>query len=65
MVALSNPCINRGTSFVDDFKGTAPMYVLLMISESVATQFSLMIFDPSGVTCAVKSMRHPWKQFCR
>jgi len=36
-----------------------------MISESAATQFLLMIFDPTGVACAVESMRHPWKQFRR
>ena len=37
--------------------------VSLMIFESPATQFSLMISKPTGVMCAVECMRHPWKQF--
>jgi len=34
-----------------------------MISEAAAIEFSVLIFEATGVACAVKSMRHPWKQF--
>jgi hypothetical protein len=34
-----------------------------MISGMTATRFSLMIFESTGVVCAVESMCHPWKQF--
>jgi len=37
--------------------------VLLMISKKAATQFSLMISDPIGAVCGVKSMIRPWTQF--
>jgi len=74
LFALSNPCVTRGTTFVDDFCGqmgsllclihASPMEaVSLMISDSAATKFLLMISKPTWVLCAVESMRHPWKQF--
>jgi hypothetical protein len=61
--------------FVDDFRvhrgslrceiNASPLEaVLLMISRMIATQFSLMILESTGVVCAVESMCHPWKQFC-
>jgi uncharacterized membrane protein len=33
--------------------------VLLMISETTATQFSLMIFETLRAVCGVKSIGHP------
>jgi hypothetical protein len=35
-----------------------------MISETAATQFSLIISEPACALCAVEFMRHLWKQFC-
>ena len=60
--------------FVDDFRVprgflccrilVSPLEVLsLMISESTATQFSLMISNSTVALCAVESVLYPWKQF--
>jgi hypothetical protein len=54
MFALSNPCITRGSTFVDDFCGHMGCFLCLIhaspveavsltISDSTATQFLLMI----------------------
>jgi hypothetical protein len=54
LFALSNPCVTRGSTFVDDLCGhmgcllclihASPVEaVLLMISDSAATEFLLMI----------------------
>jgi len=48
--ALTNPCVTCGSSFGDDF-------------ESVVTQFSLTISEPTGAVCADESMCQLWKQF--
>jgi hypothetical protein len=37
--------------------------VLLMIFESVVTEFSLSISESTGAASANESMRHLWKQF--
>jgi DNA-directed RNA polymerase subunit N (RpoN/RPB10) len=61
-------------SFVDDFwvlRGCLCRRIFashveavsLMISETTATHFSLMISEPTWALCAVEFMRHPWKQF--
>jgi len=97
LIALSNPCVTRGSSFDDDFLGhrgclrcrihrSLVEAFSLMISEATTTQFSLMFWDhnswlrcrihaspveayllmiseATGADCAVKSMRHPSKQF--
>jgi hypothetical protein len=36
----------------------------LMISDSAATEFLLMISKPTWALCAVEFMPHPCKQFC-
>ena len=74
LFALSNPCLTRGSSFVEDFWGHGGLLrcrihassveaVSLRISKSTVTQFSLIISESTGVVCAVESMCHPWKQF--
>jgi hypothetical protein len=74
LYALSNPQVNRGSSFVDDFCGyrgcllcrihASPVEaLLLMIFESTMTQYSVMIFEPTRAICAVESTSQPWKQF--
>jgi len=60
LFALSNPCITRGSTFIDDFCGhmgcllclihASPVEaVSLTISDSAATQFLLMISKPTWV----------------
>jgi hypothetical protein len=74
LFALSNPYVTLGSTFVDDFCGhmgsllclihASPVEaVSLMICDSAATQFLLMISKPTWAFCAVESMRHPRKQF--
>jgi len=36
----------------------------VIISELAASQFSLMISEPTGAVCADESMHHPRNQFC-
>jgi hypothetical protein len=50
LCALTNPCVNSGNSF-------------MMISEWVATRFSLTLSMSTGAMCAHESMRQLWKQF--
>jgi len=74
LFALSNPCVTRGSSFVDYFwVGRDSVFVddfwsqrgslLCRIHASPVEAVLLMIFVATGVFCAVESMRHPWKQF--
>jgi len=74
LFALSNSCVTRGSTFVDDFCGhmgsllclihASPVEaVSLMISDFAATEFLLMISNPTWALCAVESMLHSWKQF--
>jgi len=74
LFAVSNLYVTRGSTFVDDFCGHMGCLLCLIhashveavsltISDSAATQFLLMISEPTGALCAVKSKRHSWKQF--
>jgi len=71
LFALSNPRVTSGISFVEDFRGrrgylryrihASPVEALsLMIFESPATQFSLMISKPTwlftlSIACVTRS----------
>jgi len=74
LIAVSNPCVTRGSSFVDYFwshlgflrcriHASSVAAVLLKISQTAATLFSMIISESRGAVCAIESMRHPWQQF--
>jgi len=63
LLALSNPCVTIGSSFVDDFwvnRGS----LRCRIHASPVEAVSLIISEATWVFCAVESMHHPWQQFC-
>jgi hypothetical protein len=37
--------------------------VLVMISDTATSQFSMMISEPTGAVCTFEFMRQPWKHF--
>ena len=74
LIAVSNPCVTRGSSFVDYFwshlgflrcriHASSVAAVLLRISQTAATLFSMIISESRGAVCAIESMRHPCQQF--
>ena len=67
LLALSNPCVTGGRSFVDDFivdDFYAHMGCLrYRIQASPVEAVSLKISEAAGVVWAVESMGHSWKQF--
>jgi len=68
------PCLTRGSSFVDDFyDGNNSVFVddfwvdrgclCFRIHVSPLEAVSLMISESIAALCSVESIRHPWKQF--
>jgi hypothetical protein len=62
LFALSNPCVTRGSTFVDDFCGHMGC-LLCLIHASPVEVVSMNISDAAGAVYAVESMRQQWKQF--
>jgi len=71
---MCNPCVTRGSSFVDDFSvGSESVFIddfyahmgclRCRINASPVEAVSLKMSEAAGVVCAVESRRHPWKQF--
>jgi len=59
LIALWNPCVTHGRSFVDDLwcqRGCLHR----PIHGSPVEEISLMISEARGAICAVESRRHPW-----
>jgi hypothetical protein len=63
LFALSNPCVTRGSTFLDDFYGHMGC-LLCLIHASPVEAVSLKISEAVGAVYAVESMRHPWKHVC-
>jgi len=74
LFALSNPCLTRGSRFVDDFLFCSDSvfvddFVAHMgslrcrIHASRVEAVALRISEGGGAVCAVESMCHPWKHF--
>jgi hypothetical protein len=61
LFGLSNPCVSRGTSFVDDSESLGSLYAL----ESKRPRGSTFVDDVSvpRSVCAVEAMLHPWQKF--
>jgi hypothetical protein len=55
--ALSNPCVTRGSSFVEDFWGHRG-FLRCRIHASPVKAVSLMISESTRVVCAVESICH-------
>ena len=51
LLALSNPCVTRGSSFIDDF-WSYKVCLRSRIHASPVEAFSLMIFEATGADCA-------------
>ena len=58
---MSNPCVTRGTSFVDDSESLGSLYAVESKRPPVAA-VSMMISQFLGFS-AVEAMRHPWQKF--
>jgi hypothetical protein len=59
LIALSNSCITRESSVVDDFWGHRGCLRCPMLGSPVEA-VSLMISKTKDADCAIESMRHPW-----
>jgi len=55
--------ISEPTRAICAVHASAVQAVSVKISDSVASQFSMMISEPTGAVCTLESMRQPWKHF--
>ena len=61
LFGLSNPCVSRGTSFVDDSESLG-RFMLLYPSVPRGSSFGDDFSVPRSV-CDVEAVRHPWQKF--